>query len=115
MQTGVHGSLLRRSGTAEIRAKIGHRHWPKSRGFGHANSNVGKRRLSSPFDYDGQRGFWPGQKEKGIANYQINKAIVPLCPKMTRISAIPDLTRRSILINLRRHEVVTRREHRLNE
>jgi hypothetical protein len=60
---------LRFSGIAEIRAKIGHRHWPKSRGFGHAEANVGERRLSSPFDYDGQRGFWPGQKEKGIANH----------------------------------------------
>jgi hypothetical protein len=77
------------SGTAEIRAKIGHRHWPKSRGFGHATFNAEKRRLSSPFDHNGQRGFWPGQKEKGIANHETNKAIIPLCPKITRISAIP--------------------------
>lgn len=77
------------SGTAEIRAKIGHKHWPKSRGFGHATFNAEKRRLSSPFDHNGQRGFWPGQKEKGIANHETNKAIIPLCPKITCISAIP--------------------------
>ena len=79
------------TGTAEIRAKIGHRHWPKSRGFGHATFNAEKRRLSSPFDHNGQRGFWPGQKQKGIANHWTNKAIVLLCPKSTRISAIPDV------------------------
>ena len=33
--SGVYTKLLANTGTAEIRAKIGHRHWPKSRGFGH--------------------------------------------------------------------------------
>jgi hypothetical protein len=68
-----------------------HRHWPKSRGFGHATFNAEKRRLSSPFNHEGQRGFWPGQKQKGIANHWTNKAIVLLCPKSTRISAIPEI------------------------